>query len=561
MSKKRRHTSASDDNRATASRRYSLHSTATATATGLDVGYASSRASVRRAKSAQSRSPPPRIFIKPKLETVNDECGQRTSVATARPTQHGYNTRAAASALARPAPRRSSSLHYSTSSTNAPPSRLPRSSTLLRPVNTKLISGPDANLNRQDTIGNNSSVAIRKAMRAPSPESKENRPSAQLSTSHERSVKQRYTPFIRKQSPLVPKERRTSQQSPSKVFLLPKDEGRPKHYKSTLSRHSSESAAVIRPKRKTSLVRRKTSHTVYPSLPSIVMEHSPPQFDVGLQTNQLSLEEKTIRTPDEALAAYASTPNASAVKPSPRPFLLPRKPGTMPSSSSIHSLVSLPTQVLKHTPVTSASGSPCISKARIKTIWTMMDEIRLVKSGGLLTDQHALVPSSQARVIPLFQRFRHEADTNASPQGVALGRTPVRSASTPYHLLASAARRSSAIPPNALPRLPSLSRALANALVEQEEDEEDNFIGIEDQQRKDSNKEDKQKSNNWGFMDVKRLQRRSTVSNPVVSTEGYKVYLKGRSTKPSLLSRAQTLAKLKFSGSRKVVGRGDPKWN
>lgn len=60
----------------------------------------------------------------------------------------------------------------------------------------------------------------------------------------------------------------------------------------------------------------------------------------------------------------------------------------------------------------------------------MLDEIRLVRSDGLLSDADALEPLENARVIPLYQRRRNGVATSDSPlvrRWTSLG-TPAKSA-------------------------------------------------------------------------------------------------------------------------------------
>ncbi|KAL5525723.1 hypothetical protein ACEPAG_7060 [Sanghuangporus baumii] len=527
-------------------------------------------------KSLHGNSPP-RVFIKPKSGSSsqirtgpNDKLARRVSLI-AVPTNQQCNNRRASLTSSNPmhAPRRSTSLHHTAiNSMKAPASKLPRSSTLMRhasakPVADRGVDGDVGHFIQASVCNRKDRTAVTKATSASaplSPKNKENEPSALLSserTSGKHAQPRPKRTFTRRQSPLVPDELRQDGSPPRKVFLLPKvDENVPKP---AVPRRSSLRPAPPHLKKD----RTSKKQASIPSLPTIIMKHTPTK----MVSAQHLFDEEISRTSAESFGSGIL--RAEAIEPVPklkskfRPFLLPGTSGALASLSSLGSILSLPSQVLKHTPLgaqssSSPSSSPCLSKARMKTIWTMLDEMKLIRSGGLLSDEDALAPGSRVCVIPLCKRLRNGINESGSTANAVLRRTPARSSSTPYHLAASSTRRSRSCleTPSVVPPVPSMTYALAHARAEWRD------LPAEDRFRK-TNVGEKYK---WTLVDVKkpqRLRRRSTLGKPMISA-GYGVSITTRDTmtarKPSLLTRAQTMVKLKFSGSKRVVGRGDPMW-
>ncbi|OCB91688.1 hypothetical protein A7U60_g1040 [Sanghuangporus baumii] len=524
-------------------------------------------------KSLHGNSPP-RVFIKPKSGSSqtrtgsNDKLARRASLI-AVPTNQQCNNRRVSFTLSKPmhAPRRSTSLHHTAiNSMNIPASKLPRSSTLMRHAS----AGPVANRGVDADVGHfiQSSVCNRKDRTAPtkatsasaplSPKNKENDPSTQLSserTSGKHTQPRPKRTFTRRQSPLVPDELRQDESPPRKVFLLPKvDENVPKP---PVPRRSSLRPAP--PQLKSDTTPKK--QTNIPSLPTIIMKHTPTKVTSAQHLFDVEIMKMSTGSSGSGIRQVDTIELAPKRKSKPRPFLLPPTSAALASLTSLSSILSLPSQVLKHTPLgaqssSSPSSSPCLSKARMKTIWTMLDEMKLIRSGGLLSDADALAPESGVCVVPLCKRLRNGINESGSPVDAVLRRTPARSSSTPYHLVASSARRSRLETPSVVPPVPSISYALAHARAEWRNHP------AEDPLRKTNDGE----KYNWTLVDVKkpqRLRRRSTLGKPMISA-GYGVSITTRDTmtarKPSLLTRAQTMVKLKFSGSKRVVGRGDPMW-
>ncbi|KAL5486065.1 hypothetical protein ACEPAI_7109 [Sanghuangporus weigelae] len=517
----------------------------------------------------------PRVFIKPKSGSSsqtrtgpNDKLARRASLI-AVPTNQQCNNRRASLTSSKPmhAPRRSTSLHHTAiNSMNAPASKLPRSSTLMRhpsvrPVANRGVDGDVGHFIQSSVCNRKDRIAVTKATSASalsSPKNKENESSTLLSserTSGKHAQPRPKRTFTRRQSPLVPDELRQDKSPPRKVFLLPKvDENVPKP---AVPRRSSLRPAPPQLKKDRTLKKQDS----IPSLPTIIMKHTPTK----MTSAQHLFDEEIPRT--SAKSFGPGVRRAEAIEPVPklkskfRPFLLPGTSGALASLTSLSSILSLPSQVLKHTPLgaqssSSPSSSPCLSKARMKTIWTMLDEMKLIRSGGLLLDADALAPGSRVCVIPLCKRLRNGIIESGSTGDAVLRRTPARSSSTPYHLVASSARRSRLETPSVVPPVPSITYALAHARAEWRSHPAEYRL----------RKTNVGEKYNWTLVDVKkpqRLRRRSTLGKPMISA-GYGVSITTRDTmtarKPSLLTRAQTLVKLKFSGSKRVVGRGDPMW-
>ena len=456
-------------------------------------------------------------------------------------------------------------------SANTPASKLPRSTTLMmrhapaKPVANRGVDGDVGHSIQSSVCHKKDKPAAIGVARAPSTSSakkdKENDPSTAVllpdKTSGKRSLPMpKRTTFTRKQSPLVPDELKQDGSPPRRAFLLPKVDD--SVAKPPVPRRSSSRPGPPRSEKKDELLMKKKAGA--PSLPTIIMKHTPPRMRLAQ-----ALFNESLPPVESGTTQTEATVPASKHKSKSRPFLLPRRVGSLASLTSFNSIFSLPSQVLKHTPLgsqssDSPSSSPCLSKARTKTIWTMLDEMKLIRSGGLLQDTDGLAPGHELRVVPLCQRLRNGSDASDSPGAGLVRRTPVRSASTPYKLDVSSARRARFEATNALPPVPSITSALAHAKTEWE------HHVAED--RPKTTTDDGEKKYKWTLVHVKKPasecpERQSPLGKPMISA-GYGVSITTRDTttarKPSLLTRAHTLVKFKFSGSKRVVGRGDPMW-
>ena len=80
-------------------------------------------------------------------------------------------------------------------------------------------------------------------------------------------------------------------------------------------------------------------------------------------------------------------------------------------------------------------------RPELRHVWTMADEMHLIRQGGELTTLQALSPSKDMRVVPLCLR-RRNGDLQELPGTPVLHRTPVRTTSVPAHLLFTEDRNS-----------------------------------------------------------------------------------------------------------------------
>ncbi|KLO17394.1 hypothetical protein SCHPADRAFT_167197 [Schizopora paradoxa] len=194
------------------------------------------------------------------------------------------------------------------------------------------------------------------------------------------------------------------------------------------------------------------------------------------------------------------------------------------------SLGPLPSQVLQHTPpkheeLMTALGLSPTPPAKKRTLWTMLDEIRLVRSDGLLSGADALEPLENARVVPLYQRRRNGVVASDSPlarRWTCLG-TPAKSeksvaVDSPNFVLSHeclSGDGSSSITIAADPGFSAQEKAIS--------------AGYE-----------------WSLISMKR-KTSGDDSTPIDSSKRLKV------TQPSLLARAHTF--VRFIGSKKSSGR------
>ncbi|THH01777.1 hypothetical protein EW145_g6855 [Phellinidium pouzarii] len=518
-----------------------------------------------------------RVFIKPK-EKPKEKLSRRSSSAFVPLSAQQRSARSSlpkstssANALPRGTVPRSSSSFLApavTNVTNVPRKRLPRSSTSLRPDAIHEADSDSAFFAQSFTSENRKLENLQPATRVRTQRRasvskykyKEN-----TSPVHLRATDRSSHTFARKQSPLVPKDRRTSQRL-SRTFLVPKVEEHVSKPQPLLPRRTSICYVVPRHEKRPSLTDKENALS---SLPTQVLKHTPKSTSGEPFRLLVSGENRLHTSSATSLAAVMPSLPTQALKHTPRSSsLAPHTRAPSYSSSTNDALGTLPTQILKHTPYMSCTGpqttaadSPCLSKARTKTIWTMSDEITLVRAGGVLPDAYALEPSSHARIVPLCQRLRNGVSESGSAQGLVPAmkdvRTPVRSASTPYHLLASSARRTNSTRASsgegpALPPVPSLSRALAHV--------EDTDNGEESAEA-----DRKVERYNWTFINIKKPENRVASMSDRFLEHGPGGYGVCVGAKPSLLTRAHTLMKLKITGprvltSKKLVGRGDSRF-
>lgn len=312
-----------------------------------------------------------------------------------------------------------------------------------------------------------------------------------------------------------------------------------------------------------------------PSLPTLVIQHTPkpsdsqPVYSVETPNPYLAVK------PASALAPNTSSPLTQVIKikqAKARPSSLIMQSSALSVMTDHISFPTLPTQILKHTPQPriadsygSFTDSPCTSRFHAKTVWTMADEIALVRTGGVVSLGQRLFPCPLLRVVPLCLRQRNGTDVNvnrtqrASPapvEGEALLITPVRSTSIPAHLV-SAIRRVSLIKDQELGtpcyafRSPtsasSMSNLSENDKSESEYAERYQWTMISNQQKP-----------------MRFLMPQSSGLNS--KKEDVHIHV-GQVNKRFMLTRANTLMKLKLigaktlrGGTKKLVGRGGPKF-
>ncbi|KAH8118039.1 hypothetical protein DFH11DRAFT_1541288 [Phellopilus nigrolimitatus] len=507
------------------------------------------------AKSRPSQSAS-RVFIKPK-DGPSAKL-ERTSSFAYVPQQRSnikpYVPKSASSTHALPrriAPRSSSSflLPAETNTISASAKRLHRSVTTARlgPFKTAAVPENDSGFFAQDLKLGNMQVTSSNVMlgdkslrRTSRPKYKENAPPLLNRTSSDRSSRRSFT---RVQSPLVPKERRESLCA-SRTFLVPRAE-------------AEVPAADF------------ASSDIYPFCCTPTREAGK-SFSLE-ESSGLAATTAENRLPSAtSLALAISSLPTQILKHTPRPSSLALDARFSLSSSLRSNFPRLPTQILKHTPCaphtppalppSPAASSPCLSKARTKTVWTMADEITLVRTGGVLPGGLALAPSSQARVVPLFQRLRNGVSPSGSAQELTSSKVPVRSASIPYHLLTSSARRSESF-------RAALTRSKHTAILPAPKAADAHATSDEGE----GSREPRAGRSPWTVVNIKKGDQHGTNDSsagaPAGNSHGqggYGVYA-GAGSKPSLLTRAQTLVKLKFAyprslTSRKLVGRGDPRF-
>lgn len=352
-----------------------------------------------------------------------------------------------------------------------------------------------------------------------------------------------------KRSSLSPGSQSTVLCPPTRTFLVPKIKEPKANVPVLLPRHTSLRSVVPKKRLQTE------EEDYFPALPTQILNHTPKPPVIRPDKYQSPIESNE----DKSIVEALEKPSNSLNETTPRQFLVAPEPGAARSVTSINSLLSLPSQILKHTPVNHASSSayssasPCLSKARVKTVWTLVDEMKLIRTGGVLRDTSALEPISQVRVVPLCQRLRNGVDVERN--GTLL-KTPARSASMPHNLSVSKHRnRRCKDQTNVTDILPISSSTLSPAGGRED-------VNVDSKEEKKMKRRRKQEQCEWTFVDVKKSERR--FSQPIGAYRGGEAKHAFSSVgtvfaKPSLLTRAQTLMKLKFPGSRKVVGRGDPK--
>ena len=183
----------------------------------------------------------------------------------------------------------------------------------------------------------------------------------------------------------------------------------------------------------------------------------------------------------------------------------------------------------------------------------MADEISLVRAGGVLPNPRALIPFPDARVVALCLRRRNGVEA-AEMANEMLARTPRRSSSIPAQL--HSGRRQSRfenfgaqITHNPIPPRLETPYEMSEANNDQ----------IEGQDKPTERYQ-------WTVVSVKQRaeEGRGVGSLGVLHDEiqnGYGVQVES-TTRPSLMTRAQTYVRFKLLASRpfsskKLVGRGD----
>lgn len=487
-------------------------------------------------------------------------------------------------------------------------------------------------------------------------ENKEN--DAMQVTAARRQIRSRRS-FTRRHSPLVPRERRSTQCLP-RAFLIPKVEESictPDIKAPPLASTFPQPVAPPQSGKHESQFRvaSKDPALALASLPTQILSRTP-KVTTGRRnpsatfTAAKRLMPTVVAGSSEAdvgdYRARAAAPQVSATTATPpcratpslaaqmlKYALQASSVATASGLSPSPSLCTLPTQILRHSPVpdasavpapfaglralqewksdptsspasnptTTASESPCLSRARTKSIWTMADEITLVRTGGMIPDMRTLEPGADVRVVPLCRRLRNgfsfgaavlvassSAEALASPRTPqARMSTPIRSASTPYHLLAASARHTPDARASLLSPDLSISRVLAHVEEVPTDDDNNDTNGgarsspsiFHDDPHRDSTVHARAPDRlSWTVVNIKRLARgsvgksggRSLAHPNRPSPGGCGVSIargsgSGSGGRPSLLTRAQTFLKFKFTGprllaSRKLVGRGDSRF-
>lgn len=303
-----------------------------------------------------------------------------------------------------------------------------------------------------------------------------------------------------------------------------------------------------------------------PRLPTQIIQHTPKAIVPKVSNPPHAEESPTVARLGRLTPGGFPSLRSQLFKRAPRLSALRSEiSGLSASISSLGSAISaLPTQILKHTPIQqttkserttaqvtgSASHSPCISKGRAKSIWTMADEIALVRAGGVLPSPKILAPCPDAHVVALCLRRRNGVE--AANQDDKILQTPRRSSSIPAHLHSS--RRHSrvvSIEDSGRHGLPLPERALDLATLEETQEVAKHVERYR-----------------WTVVSVKNTEQdegRGNGSGHLLHRNGYGVYVGAAGTKPSLMTRAQTYVRFKFLGSRpfaskKLVGRGDSRF-
>lgn len=557
--------------------------------------------------------------------------------------------------------------------------RIPRSATVLRPRNLEpLPEGNLANGSKKVPLYSDRTMLLQE-------EDKENNDVQSLTTKRQprkkRSISQRNSPLLARNHSPLKYQPRTSSLTPK----IDRNHGGtgdkvsqrlPATYREPISSMSADQ-------------KNQTyggTGSAIASLPTQILNHTPkPVIGGRVHTSRLlptvvarsEAENGDYRSRAAAPLVSAATASPSRTSPSLATQVLKHalQASSVATSTAISptpSFCTLPTQILKHSPMpiapvngpaapftglrvlqdeilrqnrnacntslistpianagtaaVSASDSPCLSRARTKSLWTMSDEISLVRAGGILPGPFSLEPDANVRVIPLCKRLRNglEFETNelcasssaealASPHTPAAAaarmKTPARSVSTPYHLLAASARRT----PNARASLLSPDLSISRVIhISHNENESENCAAncdgsggpftptTPEDVKNERNASVRGRSHgpnpnvnavkntnlkadrlSWTVVNVKWLARAANAANsgrrpltPSTSPKpqqpspgGYGVTINraGMGGKPSLLTRAQTLLKLKLPGSRllsskKLVGRGDARF-
>lgn len=322
----------------------------------------------------------------------------------------------------------------------------------------------------------------------------------------------------------------------------------------------------VAPKRKKKDGLNFAKKVALPRLPTQIIQHTPKAIAPKVSDPLHAEESPTVARLGRLTPGGFPSLRSQLFKRAPRLSALRSEiSGLSVSISSLGSAITaLPTQILKHTPVqqttkserttaqvtSSASHSPCISKGRAKSIWTMADEIALVRAGGMLPSPKILAPCPDAHVVALCLRRRNGVE--AANQDDKILQTPRRSSSIPAHLHSSR-RHSSVVSIEGSGRhgLPLPERALDLAALEETQEAAKHVERYR-----------------WTVVSVKNSEQdegRGNGSGHLLHRNGYGVYVGAAGAKPSLMTRAQTYVRFKFLGSRpfaskKLVGRGDSRF-